>query len=503
MAAVGLACVGDDATPPTGDTRGDPDKDAGGSTEGDAADPSNDASSANDASSTNDADPNCTATKCEGNDLVDCNGARTTCALGCRSETDGPRCATFEPQGPVTVADMRRTGLADVVLTTAHVVDVTSGEIRTTGGASLRQANDDPAQDQIKNNIAFRVENGVAIFVAKNVTFSGAVSFEGTSGGNVGPAYATLPVVFVATDDLHVSTLLQVPCGSLGGGSGGIPGVVPGGGSEAGAGGGPGGGKRGDSQTGSGGGHGTAGGQAGASGSGVSLVVGASGGQLNNGTFVLAGGSGGGGGTGGDGANVKNSKGGAGGGAIALVAGNKLWLGDGSSTHGINAGGCGGKPFVGGSIQAAGSGGGAGGFVSLEAPVIQAAAKSGIAANGGGGSGWGVDGASAGKDGQFSASAATGGGSGKSPATCNGFGGAGAAADSPTATPGVNGKTSSQDTSCTTSHGGGGGGGIGRIVISSLTGDVTVDAAAGASAFFASPARGTSAVKLLTLTAEP
>lgn len=501
MAAVGLACVGDDTAP--GNVTGpDPDLDGGGSTEAgaDASPPSNDAAPpSNDASSTNDSGPDCKATKCDGDDIVDCNGARTKCELGCRSEEEGPRCATFEPQGPATVADMRRTGLADLVLTTAQVIDVRSGEIRTSGGASLRQANDDPAQNQVKNNVAFRVESGVAIFIAKNITFNGAVSFEGTEGGNVDPAYATLPVMFVATNDLRINALLDIPCGSLGGGVGGIPGVVPAGGTEAGAGGGPGAGKRGESKTGSGGGHGTVGGQAGAAGSGPGLVAGAAGGPTNNGTFVLAGGSGGGGGVGGDGAGVKNSKGGAGGGAIAFVAGNTLWLGDGTAAQGVNAKGCGGKSLVGGQINVAGSGGGSGGFVSLEAPVVQAAAKSGLAANGGGGSGWGASNAAPGKDGQFSTSPAPGGGSGTAHA-CNGFGGAGAAGDNPTAVSGVNGKTSTENVNCATSSGGGGGGGIGRIVISSLSGDVT---AAEPASFFTSPKRGTATVKLLTLTSEP
>lgn len=497
MAAVGLACVGDDTAP--GNVTGpDPDLDGGGSTEAgaDASPPSNDAAPpSNDASSTNDSGPDCKATKCDGDDIVDCNGARTKCELGCRSEEEGPRCATFEPQGPATVADMRRTGLADLVLTTAQVIDVRSGEIRTSGGASLRQANDDPAQNQVKNNIAFRVESGVAIFVAKNITFNGAVSFEGTEGGNVGPAYATLPVMFVATNDLRVETLFEVPCGRLGGGVGGISGVNDGKGGGAGA------GTENDSSTGSGGGHGTTGGQAGTSfESGTVLKAGAFGGAVNNATFALAGGGGGGAGIGGS----KGSLGGGGGGAIAFVAGNTLWLGNGKSLQGVNASGCGGtKPLGnrGGGLQYAGGGGGSGGFISLEAPVVQVAANSGIAANGGGGAGAATSTPSAGANGQLSTKPAAGGGV-ASPNACHGVGGSGGAADSPAAGNGGSAKSTSENATCTMTkaYGGGGGGGIGRIVISSLSGDVT---AAEPTSFFTSPKRGTATVKLLTLTSEP
>lgn len=147
-----------------------------------------------------------------------------------------------------------------------------------------------------------------------------------------------------------------------------------------------------------------------------------------------------------------------------------------------------------GGLNATGAGGGAGGFLGLEAPVIHAAAMSGLAANGGGGAGSDTTSAKAGQSGSFGPTPAAGGGAGTAP-PCNGLGAAGGASANPAGGNGANAMA------CADGRGGGGGGGIGRIVISSLTGDITV--AAGATTFFTSPARATPAVKLQTITPEP
>lgn len=422
------------------------------------------------------------APSCEGNDLVTCDGRRTPCALGCKAEAQS-RCATFEPQGPASAADLQRAGLADLTLSAAHVVDVINGEIRTEGAPSLRQANTDPSVDELKNNIRFRVESGVAIFVANNITFTGPVGFGGTVGGQVSPDLATIPVVFVAQNEIRVTTTLTLPCGRLGGGVGGNPEVNDGAGGGLG-----GGGFTIGTRTGAGGGHATRGGQAGSRYAEGVYQVGASGGSVNNDPFVLLGGSGG--GAGGGGGN-KFSRGGGGGGAMFLIAGSAIQIGDGSGLQGINAGGCGGGVWPVAGLSQAGAGGGAGGFIGLEAPIVQAAQNAGLAANGGGGAGRNAAGVVEGRDAQLAPTPAAGGGTAGAPHACHGAGGDGAA-EGATAGNGGSGPCSPD------SFGGGGGGGLGRIVISSLSGEVTVDAGPGS--FFMSPS--STGAKRILLTAE-
>lgn len=95
----------------------------------------------------------------------------------------------------------------------------------------------------------------------------------------------------------------------------------------------------------------------------------------------LAGGSGGAGGHELEGGSSTHpGHGGGGGGAIQITAGETILLG---TTGGINAGGGGGGECTG----AGGAGGGAGGAVLLEAPSVQLAIESAVAANGGGGGG--------------------------------------------------------------------------------------------------------------------
>ena len=390
--------------------------------------------------------------------------ARTTCELGCRATGDGVRCAGFDPQGPVTAADLSAPGLADLTLT-GYAFDVTTGEIRSTvGGPALRQPNDSPTATETKNDITFRREGGLAIFVAKNISITGPIAFEGTQNGTIGAAFADLPVSLVAQGELHVQTRFQLPCGVLGGGAGGDA-QLPGGGAGAGS-------SNSVALAGGGGGHGTAGPQGGNPAGGV----GAAGGVLHNATFDFVGGGGGGGGA-----------------ALQLVAGRALWIGDGvnadAGVRGIDVGGCGGSisPFGDGQR---GGGGGAGGFLALEAPVIHGMPDAGIAANGGAGSGFGNSAIRRGERATLSTTPALGGGAGQT-AGCHGFGGnGGAGTTEPT-------RGSAGAADC---KGGGSGGAVGRIRIASTTGEITLEA--GATPFFVSPS-GAAQVKKVLLTAEP
>ena len=390
---------------------------------------------------------------CDGNDLV-IDGTRSTCALGCKpADTESARCKVFEPRGPATAADLLRGGLGALTLRGGDVVDVLSGQIKR-GDTLLRQANTDAA-DQVINNIAFRIvgegDNRVAVLVAKSILITGVsredrLQWVGTVDGVTNESNAAIPVVLVAQDDLKVETALPLPCGQLGG-------FVGGGGSRASrVGGGPGGGNSNEATgTGAGGSHGTKGGN----GSGTP-TSGPGSQSVYNGTFELRGGSGGGGGRMlGEGV----APGGSGGAALGLVAGKALWIGDGTDGHGISAGGCGADAInISGRPAITSGGGGAGGFLSLESPIIHGAAGAGLAANGGGGAGWNSTGGGArGQHGALSITPAAGGGPGVD--GCQVAGGNGAAGDTAA--------TSASNTTvgCATPRGAGGGGGLGRIVL--------------------------------------
>lgn len=430
------ACVGDDVSSVSGVSSGGPS--SSGSSDGGSSGVS------------------CVTTTCEDDELVDCDGRRTTCALGCRTQDQDARCAVFEPEGPATAGDLLRVGLADLTLGDGHEIDVRNGAIRAGTNAALRQPNDDPSADQVKNDIVFRVQDGVAIFIANTISFTGNPNFVGTVGAEVSSSHARLPVVFVAKNEIRVNTLLDLPCGLLGGGAGGAPGV------DDGRGGGAGGGNHGnESLTGGGGGHATTGGQGGHShfiGSTPSIKEGGHAGSAHNATFHFLGGGGGGAGR----MLGMRTSGGGGGAAFGLIAGQAIWLGNGTGAHGINAAGCGGI----GEDQSAGGGGGAGGFVSVQAPAVHVAAGGGIAANGGGGAGHNSGGAVSGERGSFSSVRAQGGGA-DDQHSCHGHGGHGGAEGSaPT-------QGQSRSTCNPTNYGGGGGGAAGRIAIATLSGDFT------------------------------
>jgi hypothetical protein len=155
---------------------------------------------------------------------------------------------------------------------------------------------------------------------------------------------------------------------------------------------------------------------------------------------------------GGSSGGAKN--GGNGGGAIQLVAGKRLYI----SEHGyVSAGGLGGgKGFV--TATTHGHGGGSGGSILLEAPIVEMAGV--LAANGGGGGG-GTYGASAAEDGIWSEMRAAGGYDPTSIAP----GGAGSGGAE------INGEDGRRGTDDKAS---GGGGGAGRIRINTSTGEATI-----------------------------
>jgi hypothetical protein len=152
--------------------------------------------------------------------------------------------------------------------------------------------------------------------------------------------------------------------------------------------------------------------------------------------------------------------GGVGGGALHLVSRTAIRLTATGATPGfIDAGGQGGKSAVTETrFGNAGSGGGSGGAILLEAPEVTLVSNTGLTANGGGG-GCGLAGAGgAGQNGLRTTAAAAG-------AVCSvatagrASGGAGASAAVPVAADGVDGENG----------GGGGGGGLGRIAVKNAT----------------------------------
>lgn len=103
----------------------------------------------------------------------------------------------------------------------------------------------------------------------------------------------------------------------------------------------------------------------------------------DSGTFFFHGGAGG--GAGGGSVFAYGGAGGSGGGAIRLVAATSIAIGEGTRYGGINASGCGGGPGVQGDGISEPGGGGAGGSIELEAPVVTLGRSASLLAAGGGG----------------------------------------------------------------------------------------------------------------------
>lgn len=415
--------------------------------------------------------PACTAT-CEGDTLRTCDGNSVVCPLGCRSAPGPAACQTFVPSAPLAPADLEPHG-ASTDLTVGRsadeekvplVFDTQNGSIqqpaiRAIAARTVRPANDSPDVGQELAGIWFERRGGVAIFrsdawLLRNVRMIG-----------------DLPVALVAAKDIRVFGRLEITCGQLGGGAGGLA-------SAAGAG--AGGGAKGSPHSGGGGG-----GHDGKGGSGAGSKSGPGG--VGGLPFAFVAGTFAGGGGGGGGA----SRGGGGGGAILLSAGGAIEIGDGLVTkwwpdgtaernvlQGVDAGGCGG---LGGASNGSGGGGGAGGLILVESPSVVVRSSAGLAANGGGGGGGGPS-AGAGARGDIVALRSAGGTPGG--LTCmQGKGGDGAGGLVPEGAAGLPGDYGRLPSVCRDVEGativsGAGGGGGGRIRIATRTGLLTDSSAA-------------------------
>lgn len=403
---------------------------------------------------------------CDGDELRTCTGPNVPCSLGCRPEAT-PRCNDLEPSPPLTRADLEPHGEGVDVESgrTADeakvplIFDTKNGSIvqpavRGIAARIVRRANTDVTLGEDVSGIWFERRGGLAIFrsdtwALRNVRLVG-----------------DLPAALVAATDIRVFGRLEVTCGQLGGGAGGLASTASPG---------PGGGGKGSSTSGGGGGgHDGKGGGGGASKAAAGAVTagGTSGPPFDFSPSALGGGGGGGGGA---------SRGGGGGGVILLVGGGRIEIGEGVVTkwwpselatersvlQGIDVGGCGG---AGGTGNGSGGGGGAGGLIVIEAPSVNIRTSAGLAANGGGGGGGGTN-ATAGARGDIATDSTAGGAPGG--LTCaQGKGGAGAAGLASVGVaglPGDHGRLPSVCVNDATVAGAGGGGG-GRIRIATRSG---------------------------------
>jgi mucin-19 len=409
------------------------------------------------------------ATTCGSGELVTCNSdgmstTTTACSLGCGN--DGLSCATFTPSNGLAPILAEAGSAADFVVPTGSTVDSSSCTIEGAGGASIL----------LGTIVASSPGSKICAFAAHDFMI-----------GDV-TASGTYPVAFVAYGSLMISGVLDAT------GKGSVPG--PGalavgspcdGGSASttrcsaamepspqtcseGTGGGGGalqGGSGGSTDTiamspyvpGPGSGYGgpaaapafspLAGGCSG--GSGFDTVL-----EGSPGNPTIEG--------------VVTESGGAGGGAIQLVAGANVEL-----VGIVNVGGGGGLGSGTGistdgtmvlyDVQA--TGGGAGGTIVIETPMLTAGPAGGFAANGGGGGGCKVNGA----DGTPDSNPALGGDDGTAACAGSGYsfmGGVGGTV----ATPAGEGGADTRPISATTDRDifGGGGGSVGRVRIATLDG---------------------------------
>lgn len=372
-----------------------------------------------------DAPPECpvgTTALCSGNGLVTCDGEGNitnteTCALGCNATET--RCNKVDPSNGLAAMLDEAAASTDLLLSGATTINTDAGTIVDQTGMRT------PLTSQVNGSPI-----GSLVIKVKSFTTGGNISVEGTralvilSGEDV-----------VINHDINVSARLDVngPGAITNNAScrGGAPAANN---ADGGAGGG-------------GGGFGTAGGTGGTG--GIPVIAGGTAGMIagNPELVPLRGGCPG-------GVSSYNSGGshapGAGGGAIQIVSGTRISVGDNAAilANGSGARGPASVFCVVDTPCGNGYGGGAGGGVLLEAPVVTLAATAGIFANGGGGK-CGVSGS--GQAGQRSTTPATG-------QTCSGdTGSAGnGAAGATGATNGGNGLNDDP-------VGGGGGGGMGRI----------------------------------------
>ncbi len=368
-----------------------------------------------------DAPPECpigTTAFCSSNALVTCDGSgqvlgTETCVLGCN--TTETRCMKVDPSNSFASFFDEAAGSTDLVLSGATTIDTDAGTIVDQSGTRT------PLTSQ---------PGAVLVIKVKSFTTGGIITVQGTralvilSGGDV-----------VIDHDINVNGRGEIngPGAIVNNAAcrGGTPAASN---ANGGAGGG-------------GGGFGTAGGSGGTGGSPV-IAAGTAGAIAGNAELIpLRGGCPGGSSSY---ATANHFPGGAGG-AVQIVSGTSIALGAGAAILANGAGAKGPSNQIFCLVDnpcGNGHGGGAGGGVLLEAPVVTMDATAGIFANGGGGK-CGVFGSA--QSGQRSTSAASG-------QTCGadtGSGGNGAA----TGIAAQNGANGLNDDPV----GGGGGGGMGRI----------------------------------------
>lgn len=366
-----------------------------------------------------------TTSLCSGNDLVACDGqgtitSTTTCPLGC-STTNGPHCKVVQPSNNLGPALTEAANEADLELMGATTINTDAGTV--TDASGVRVVNSETLTTGLPVPV-FLIK--VKSLTANAITVTGARALTIVSSG---PVLFNRPVDISATLDNNGPGAANCQGGT---GAGSNSEGAPGGG---------------------GGGFGTIGGAGGTGGS--PLLNGGTGGPLagNPELVPLRGGCAGGHSGGGGPSPVNSPDPGGGGGAIHIVSNTSITFAD---TAEIVANGGAGQAYnanifcVVNTPCGYGEGGGSGGAILLEAPMVTLPAGSGLYANGGGGS-CSVTGA--GQPGQRSSSAALG-------QVCTGANGSGGngSTGAIAATPGGN--KSGLD-----SIGGGGGGGAGRIRI--------------------------------------
>lgn len=423
LAAAGAACVGDDPAVVTPSGNED------------------DASSTSDAPGGDDSGT-CAVGCADPSTLARCDGTTETCRFGC-NEMGGAHCAVIHPSGLVLPEDLATTGVGAVSIAanTRFVTD--TGVID-----GVRGANVDPLKMEVIDGIGFRLAidgpHRVGIWTFESLEIPEGVTIRFTETNPVA-LVAQKTIAIVGVVDARGYDLAGTLCADAVAGPGGFrggvmaPGLGPGGGLVPST----------DAAGRSGAGHGGVGGAGGP----VGANPGADGGvAYGTPTLIpLVGGSGG------AGSSQLTGPGGGGGGAIQIVAGEKISIGGGATTGGINAGGCHGKSTV---FNAPGGAGGSGGSILVETPLLELLPNGAIAANGGGG---GADGTTNGEPGPLTPGPADG--APGAPPT-HGFGGVGSGgtmAETGDGRGGASGNTT----------GGSGGGASGRIRINNRSGTFT------------------------------
>lgn len=316
---------------------------------------------------------------CDGDRLIACGqSSPIDCPLTCVPTNEGARCATFDPLGPATPEDLQAQEGIGALETDNVYIDTDTGQIRTSlGGDTIRAANVDPSVEEIVSGLGFRhavaAQGEVAILRASSVH---AKTLYGRG---------TRPLVLVASESIEVRGEWRILCGTWGARSN-------------------------PRNDGSGGGNAGRGGRSryydnvankskdGAEAPAPSrptpfdrLVGGEAGASMQ--------------------AGAASGLGAPGGGAIQLVAGKQIRIGNGAVPAGIFAYGCNG-----------GAGGGAGGAILVEAPSLVLPANGTLTALGAGGNAVGLIPNEGGSGGSGGGSATLDGGNGSLPSSVSASG---------------------------------------------------------------------------------